>query len=495
MNTKIMSIVVGGVALLLLAAGVAGALSDRTPGSPQVESVGVSGGINYQGRLTDDDGRPVDGTVQMRFFIYDAAAGGQSLWDSGQRDIAVSDGLFTVRLDANPAIFNGQGLWLSIRVEGETLSPRHELLAVPYALGLRPGAEIIGPDLAATDAALAGYAPSTGTALHADANGGAGLYGTSESSYGVWGASNDSWGGFFTSAGGHGIRVSTTGNAHFDHGAYITSNGGYGVYAQSAFNQAVRGEAGNVAGFVQPLGPMGVVGIGENRGMFASSNGGVGSYGTSLTNYGVWGQSTDGRGVTGRTSRTDNNYGLYTPDNLYSANINLTGAVMQVMQNNGTEALAPGDVVVFSGIAPAVAAVDGPVVQVSRAAEANSTAVAGVVFSRFNIDAVDPDLESPDGTAPDRAEIEVTPAGDAAPGEYILVVVQGIARVNANALGGRSIQPGDLLSTGGHAGQAQRAPAVTAGAVEAAAPGTVFAKALEPLNGSQGMIYVYVTLQ
>jgi hypothetical protein len=80
----------------------------------------------------------------------------------------------------------------------------------------------------------------------------------------------------------------------------------------------------------------------------------------SSSNYGVWGQSSEWRGVTGRTSRADNNYGFYTPDNLFSLNINLAGAVMQVMQNGGTEPLAPGDVVVFSGINRAVTAVDAP---------------------------------------------------------------------------------------------------------------------------------------
>ena len=70
----------------------------------------------------------------------------------------------------------------------------------------------------------------------------------------------------------------------------------------------------------------------------------------SDNNYGVWGQSDTYRGVTGRTSRVDNNYGLYTPDNLYSLNINLTGAIMHVVQNGGKEALEPGDVAVFSGL-------------------------------------------------------------------------------------------------------------------------------------------------
>ncbi len=108
---------------------------------------------------------------------------------------------------------------------------------------------------------------------------------------------------------------------------------------------------------------------------------------------------------------------------------------MQVMQNGGTESLAPGDVVVFSGINRSVTAVDGPIAQVSRAHTANSTAVAGVVFSRFNLDAVDPALQFPEGAAQGGlADMEVTPASEVAPGEFLLVMVQGPALVNAGAL-------------------------------------------------------------
>jgi hypothetical protein len=167
---------------------------------------------------------------------------------------------------------------------------------------------------------------------------------------------------------------------------------------------------------------------------------------------------------------------------------------MQVMQNGGSEPLSPGDVVLFSGINQSVTAVDGPIVQVSRAGTANSTAVAGVVFSRFNIDAIDPALESPDGDAPGwTGAMEVTPAGSAAPGEYVLVVVQGPAQVKIDA--SSSVQPGDLLSTGIQAGLAEKAATVSLNGVETAVPGTVFGKALEPVDGSDDMIYVYVTLQ
>ena len=167
---------------------------------------------------------------------------------------------------------------------------------------------------------------------------------------------------------------------------------------------------------------------------------------------------------------------------------------MQVMQNNGTAALAAGDVVVFSGLDREMGVLDAPIVQVSKVNGANSTAVAGVVFSRFNMDAVAP-INEPmaDGAQAKWESPEVTPAGAAEPGEYVLVVVQGPAQVNVGALG-RDIRPGDLLATSGLAGLAGKAAMVSFDGVETAVPGTVFGKALETPTVEQEMIYVYVTL-
>ena len=496
MKTRVLTMIVSGIAILLLVAGIAGAIPlGRLPSTATVNAA-VASGISYQGRLTSPSGTPLDGTYAMRFIVYDDEAAGSALWDSGTLDIPVEDGLFTVDLGVDQADFDGQALWLSIIVDGETLSPRQEILPAPYALSLRPGADIVGDSIGTGDATVAGYAPATGTAVYADANGGAGLFGDSEGSYGVWGSSNDSWGGYFTSGSGYGIRVDTGGSDHYDHGAYVTSVGGYGVYAQSAENQGVRGEAGDVSGIAQPLGPVGVVGIGSNRGTYGASEFGVGVYGISDNNYGLWAQSSNWRGATGRTNRSDNNYGFYTPDNIFSLNYNMAGAIMQVMENGGAEPLSPGDVVVFSGIDRSGTAIDTPIVQVSKASAASSTAVAGVVFSRFNIGAVDPGLESAgDSVQGSVGAMDVTPAGSASPDDYVLVVVQGPAQVRASAFGSGSIQPGDLLSTSGVAGLAGKAVTMDTDGTETAAPGTVFAKALEPVNGTEDMIYVYVTLQ
>ena len=496
MNVKVKKvwIIAGSLIILLLAVGVVGAIPAWSPASPQAAAATVSSGISYQGRLTTPGGVPLNGTYTMRFIVYDDAVAGSAMWDSGNMNITVENGLFAVKLNVDQADMNGQALWVSIIVDGQTLSPRQEILPAPYALSLRPGADIVGDAIAANDATLAGYAPATGTALYADAAGGVGVFGDSENNYGVQGSSDNSWGGYFTSANGYGLRVNTDGTDHYDHGAYITSQGGYAILARSANNMGVRGEAGDITGVPHPLGSIGVVGLGLSRGVVGSSNTGSGVFASSIGNYGVWGQSTNYRGIIGLTSRADSNWGLYTLDNLYSANINFAGSIMQVMQNTGNTPLSPGDVAAFNGIDRAATAVDGPMVQVSRATAANSAAVAGVVFSRFNIDAIDPALESPDGSAGiDPAALEVTPAGDAAPGDYVLVVIYGPAQVRVDALSGRNIQPGDLLSVGGAAGLAGRAATITVDGRETAVPGTVFGKALEAYDGTQEMIYVYVT--
>jgi hypothetical protein len=463
--------------------------------------------ISYQGRLTSPGGGTLNGMFVMRFVVYDAAVGGTAVWDSSDMNVDVSGGLFNVQLEIDQMDFNGQALWLSIIVEGETLSPRQELLPAPYALSLRPGADIVGEPLDANDSVvdveLAGFwptgsaggfaAPATGTAVVADSNGGAGIYSNSASTYGIWSHSQNGWGGYFTSNEGHGIRVDTNGSDIYDYGAYVTSEWGYGVYAQSAQNMAVRGEAGDITGFNQPLGPVGVVGIGTSRGVYGSSGDGAGMYGHSDDNYGIWGQSETWRGITGRTDLPSNNYGLHTPDNLFALNTNLMGATMQVMQNGGEQALEVGDVVIFSGVSAPLEVGGPPVVQVARADQANSSAVAGVVFSRFNIDAIDPIQEYPDDRG-SLAHLETTPAGPVPAGEFLLVVIQGPAQVKADGLP-EAIETGDLLTSSNVAGVAMKATAVTINGVETAVPGTLFGKALEAVDGEQKLIYVYVTLQ
>ncbi|MFQ5400677.1 MAG: hypothetical protein ACE5E7_13910 [Anaerolineae bacterium] len=120
MKVRKMWIVVGGFAILLLAAGVAGAVPSWSPPSPTAVAATVSSGISYQGRLTNASGTALNGTYTMRFVVYDDAVAGTALWDSGDMSITVENGLFAVKLGVDQADMNGQALWVSIIVDGQT---------------------------------------------------------------------------------------------------------------------------------------------------------------------------------------------------------------------------------------------------------------------------------------------------------------------------------------------------------------------------------------
>jgi hypothetical protein len=99
-----------------------------------------TGVINYQGRLFDASGNPINGQVDLTFSLYDQVNGGNRKWGpETHTDVPVSDGLFSVLLGSRtangiPSSALGGNLWLETAVNGETLSPREQLGAVPYAM-------------------------------------------------------------------------------------------------------------------------------------------------------------------------------------------------------------------------------------------------------------------------------------------------------------------------------------------------------------------------
>lgn len=491
MTGRKLSLVVGGIAILILAVGVAAAFPAGQPSSPSLAAATVAEGITYQGRLTGSGGDPVNGAVTMRFVVYDHAVTGSALWDSGNMNVTVQNGLFTVTLGVDHADFNGQALWLSIIVEGLTLSPRQELSPAPYALGLRPGVDIVGDSIAASDAILAGVAPATGAALQADASGGVGLLSASKDNIAVHGASTNSWGGYFTSDGGYGIRVESNGEDSYDHGAYITSDGGFAVYAQSAENQALRGEAGDVTGISQPLGTVGVVGIGANRGVYGASAGGVGVYGTAQNNYAgyfhgqnyrsLYASSPSGYYAGYFTNRGGSGQpGIYVNGAIVASG-SKSGYVVDVSLNAGPHPLEAGDLVAVSGVDdPVVGAI--PVMRVVKATAANAAAVVGVVDQRFVVAEENGERLARPAALPHEA------AGAAIQtDQYLSVVTLGaFMKIKVDAAYG-PIQPGDLLTPSPNPGHAMRVADPT--------PGTIVGKALESWDAGQGAIAVYVTMQ
>ena len=95
--------------------------------------------INYQGRLIKDN-VPVDGTKTMVFSIYPVTIGGSPIWSSGNVSVEVHNGLFRYVIGSGAADLSsinwtaGQALYLEVVIDGETLTPREELSAYPYAI-------------------------------------------------------------------------------------------------------------------------------------------------------------------------------------------------------------------------------------------------------------------------------------------------------------------------------------------------------------------------
>jgi hypothetical protein len=187
--------------LLALAVGVTRAQGSKPPDG-EVQTQGdlsiagaVESKISYQGML-EESGQPVSDSRDMVFRLYsNSGCTTQVGSDITKNDVPVADGLFSVDLPVTQSHFNGQGLWLRVLVEGTPIGCQ-EILPVPYALSLRPGATIRG--LPGFTGALVEATSDDGSIKGSLVQGlvlaGAGVYGESSSSA--------HYGGYFANTGG-----------------------------------------------------------------------------------------------------------------------------------------------------------------------------------------------------------------------------------------------------------------------------------------------------
>ena len=184
--------------VLLWAAGsaIASPPSEEPGGDVSVAGT-VASKISYQGVLKEN-GSPVTGSRNMTFRLYsNSACSTQVGSDIVKSGVQVSNGLFSVDLNVSQTHFNGQGLWLQVRV-GSTNLGCEEILPVPYALSLRPGAEVMG------EATYVIWAANTATTGNAH-----GIHGTAVSPDGIGGLFNNFGGGVAIAATGTGIIQSS----------------------------------------------------------------------------------------------------------------------------------------------------------------------------------------------------------------------------------------------------------------------------------------------
>jgi hypothetical protein len=105
--------------------------------------------ITYQGKLSNFDGSPANGTHTLTFGIYSASAGGTALWSSGPRSVGVVDGLFTYQLGSNVPlpfdIMSDTSRWLGIKVGSDPeMIPRTRFTSEAFAMHARTADSVSG---------------------------------------------------------------------------------------------------------------------------------------------------------------------------------------------------------------------------------------------------------------------------------------------------------------------------------------------------------------
>jgi len=88
--------------------------------------------VSYIGELRDSSGAPISGNATITVEVFDAATGGTSLQSQTFGDVAVNNGVFSVVLQQE-AFLGQQAPFLEFTVDGETLAPRLEVFAQPFA--------------------------------------------------------------------------------------------------------------------------------------------------------------------------------------------------------------------------------------------------------------------------------------------------------------------------------------------------------------------------
>src|SRR5688500_1010287 len=95
--------------------------------------------LSYSGRLTQPDGKPVEGPVHVEIRFFRAATGGAPVPVSllVHDEVKLKDGVFSLAIDLSEAeyqlVFDGSSeAWIEVTVDGAT-RPRQRFSAVPFA--------------------------------------------------------------------------------------------------------------------------------------------------------------------------------------------------------------------------------------------------------------------------------------------------------------------------------------------------------------------------
>lgn len=433
--------------------------------------------FGYQGRLLRN-GVAIQGTMDFRYSLWDDALAGAQLGASVTNlAVAVTDGLVSTTLDFG-AVFDGNRRWLQVEVKGPSdaafvmLTPRQEVLAVPYALWSAAGAGgLTLPYLGIASAPIPLFEVRNTLSSYS----GQGLRAQTISGTAIEG---------FTALGDrdavHGVHQGDGFGAGVHGEGELFQMGVWGTAQQAAGVQGYSQVGDGVSGSTQGGGSSGV--WGGNDTPYATGTG-VTGYANSL-GTGVYGYSGGGFGVKGKTGIA-NKAGVYgTTDNAGAY-----GGWFENTATGGVAIYAPGEVQV--GVLTILGGAD--------LAERFETAGRHEPGTVLVIDPASPGRLKVSDAAYSRCVAGVVSGANALPAGVVLgkdpqpgasepVALSGRVWVRCDASGG-AIHPGDLLTTASRAGFAMRA------LDPRRATGAILGKAMSSLESGAGLVLVLVSLQ
>ncbi|MCX7000028.1 MAG: hypothetical protein NT106_07015 [Candidatus Sumerlaeota bacterium] len=138
--------------------------------------------INYQGMLTDKQGKPITTPVEVTFTFWDAETGGNQLgagfsdMDSVTPD---ADGIYSTLIGDDPgnlipeSVFSGDSVWLNVNIAGDNLANRMRITSAGFAINAMNAGHATTADSATTATkalGLAGALNNPGDRMNLGAN-------------------------------------------------------------------------------------------------------------------------------------------------------------------------------------------------------------------------------------------------------------------------------------------------------------------------------------
>ncbi|MCP4160798.1 MAG: hypothetical protein GY760_12060 [Deltaproteobacteria bacterium] len=125
------------VVLIFLIISSAPVYAQTVPSQKSVPSL-----INYQGMLTDSDGKPLTGNKTIEFNLYDSATSTTPVWGPQEfENVSVVNGRFNVILGEKDIIgrsligaFGSGKRFIAIKVDDKEILPRQQILSTPFAV-------------------------------------------------------------------------------------------------------------------------------------------------------------------------------------------------------------------------------------------------------------------------------------------------------------------------------------------------------------------------